>query len=130
MTDGAFFSTKVFTQASTPTGTPATRMPSVETPAPIAARSVKAGSARTALSRADRAVSRQKEVSGKKTLNFGVSDSLFQSLTHTVSMGRLCDTFGPHEGCSRKIKSENMISRRLEKNMHDSKSSTLFPSLG
>jgi len=41
MTDRAFFATKVFTQASTPTGTPATRMPSVETPAPNAARSAK-----------------------------------------------------------------------------------------
>ena len=51
MTDRAVFATKVFTQASTPTGTPATRMPSVETPAPIAARSARAGSARTALSR-------------------------------------------------------------------------------
>ena len=33
MTDCAFFSTKVFTQASTPTGIPTTRMSSVETPA-------------------------------------------------------------------------------------------------
>jgi len=55
-----------------------------------------------------------------------VSDSLFQSLTHAVSMGRLCDILGPHEGSSRKIKSENKISRRLEKNTHNSKSSKLF----
>jgi len=48
MADRAFFATKVFTQASTPIGTPATRRPSVETPAPTAARSVKEGFARTA----------------------------------------------------------------------------------
>jgi len=55
-----------------------------------------------------------------------VSDSLFQSLTPTVSMGRLCDTFGPLEICSRKI-IEDMITRRLEKGMHNSKFSKLFP---
>ena len=81
MTDRAFFATKVFTQASTPTGTqqPATRMSSVETPAPMAARSAKAGSARTARSRADQAVSGLKEVSGKKTLNFCTLRSMSRS---------------------------------------------------
>ena len=56
-----------------------------------------------------------------------VSDSLFQSLTPTASMGRLCKTFGPHGGCSRKIKSEHKIFRRLEQSMHNSTSSKLFP---
>ena len=58
---------------------------------------------------------------------YTVSDSLVQSLTPTVSMGRLCNTFRLYQGCSRKIKSENKISRRLEKNVHNSKSSKLFP---
>jgi len=46
---------------------------------PFSRRFVKAGSARTARSRADRAVSRLKEVPGKKTLNFGTLRSMSRS---------------------------------------------------
>ena len=70
-------------------------------------------------------------MSGYGTLVSGLlhsgSDSLFQNLTPTVSMGRLCNTFGPHENCSRKNKSEDKITRRLEKSIHNSKFSKLFP---
>jgi len=40
--------------------------------------------------------------------------------------GRLRDTYGPHESCTRIIKSEHRIFCRLEKTMHNSKSSKLY----